>query len=253
MIDERCSTRDWDGLLRVRDRARHAVDTGRQLWPAATLAEYRLALLAPPPIVAAVLDESDGLSGRFTIGPLTEVAAQDHTWADLAPVLDRGPRAAFVAQERVLRGEIIADDRRPPGGARTPSRDPAVGAGVLARGLHRRRGGVPDARPVRRLDRDHTHPARNDSTMTSTSPSASSSNRGWRARTVISTSPASRATWQPRSARSESVAPEWRARPGRRRWPGSPGPARVAAPTVAGEARRRVGSARGGCWRRSAT
>jgi len=108
MIDERCSTRDWDGLLRVRDRARHAVDTGRQLWPAATLAEYRLALLAPPPIVAAVLDESDGLSGRFTIGPLTEVAAQDHTWADLAPVLDRGPRAAFVAQERVLRGEIIA-------------------------------------------------------------------------------------------------------------------------------------------------
>ena len=109
MIDDRCSTRDWDGLLRVRDRARHAVDTGRQLWPAATLAEYRLALHAPPPIVAAVLDESDGLSGRFTIGPLTEVAAQDHTWADLAPVLDRGPRAAFVAQERVLRGEVIAD------------------------------------------------------------------------------------------------------------------------------------------------
>jgi len=109
MIDDRCSTRDWDGLLRLRDRARHAVDTGRQLWPAATLAEYRLALLAPPPLVAAVLDESDGLSGRFTIGPLTEVAAQDHLWADLAPVLDRGPRAAFVAHERALRGEIIAE------------------------------------------------------------------------------------------------------------------------------------------------
>ncbi len=109
MIDDRCSTRDWDGLLRLRDRARHAVETGRQLWPAATLAEYRLALLAPPPFVAAVLDESDGLSGRFTIGPLTEVAAQDHTWADLAPVLDHGPRVAFVAHERVLRGEAIPD------------------------------------------------------------------------------------------------------------------------------------------------
>ena len=57
MVDDRCSTSDWDGLLRLRDRARHAVETGRQLWPAATLAEYRLALLAPPPFVAAVLDE----------------------------------------------------------------------------------------------------------------------------------------------------------------------------------------------------
>lgn len=117
MIDDRCSARDWDGLLRLRDRSRHAVDTGRQLWPAATLAEYRLALLAPPSFVAAVLDESDGLSGRFTIGPLTEVAAQLHTWADLSQTLDRGPRAAFVAQERMLRGETIppADaDELPP-------------------------------------------------------------------------------------------------------------------------------------------
>lgn len=114
MIDDRCAGRDWAGLLRVRDRSRHAVETGRQLWPAATLAEYRLALLAPPASVAAVLDESDGLSGRFTIGPLTEVAAQHHTWADLATELDLGPRAAFVAHERVLRGEpIIAPDLPP--------------------------------------------------------------------------------------------------------------------------------------------
>ena len=41
MIDDRCSSRDWAGLLRLRDRARHAVETGRQLWPAATLA-FRL-------------------------------------------------------------------------------------------------------------------------------------------------------------------------------------------------------------------
>ena len=107
MIDDRCATRDWDGLLRVRDRSRRAVETGRQVWPAATLAEYRLALLAPADFVATVLDEADGLSGRFTIGPLTEVAAQDHTWAELASVLDGGPRAAFVAHERVLRGEDV--------------------------------------------------------------------------------------------------------------------------------------------------
>ena len=107
MIDDRCDRGDWDGLLRVRDRSRRAVETGRQLWPAATLAEYRLALLGPPPAVAAVLDESDGLSGRFTIGPLTEVAAQDHTWEELRGVLDLGPRAAFVAHERVIRGETV--------------------------------------------------------------------------------------------------------------------------------------------------
>jgi hypothetical protein len=107
MIDDRCSARDWSGLLRLRDRARHAVETGRQLWPAATLAEYRLALLATPEYVAAVLDESDGLSGRFTLGPLTEVAAQHHSWDELRSVLDLGPRASFVAHERVLRGERV--------------------------------------------------------------------------------------------------------------------------------------------------
>ena len=114
MIDDRTTERDWSGLLRVRDRSRHAVATGRQLWPAATLAEYRLALLATPEFVAAVLDETDGLSGRFTIGPLTEVAAQHHSWSELHPLLDLGPRAAFVAHERVLRGERIDAPDLPP-------------------------------------------------------------------------------------------------------------------------------------------
>lgn len=107
MIDDRCSARDWAGVLRLRDRTRQAVETGRQLWPAATLSEFRLALLATPEFVAEVLDESDGLSGRFTIGPLTEVAAQYHSWGDLGPLLDRGPRAALVAHERSIRGEPV--------------------------------------------------------------------------------------------------------------------------------------------------
>lgn len=105
LVDERCTARDWPGLLRLRDRSRAAVRTGRQLWPAATLAEYRLALLGPPDLVAVVLNEEG--TGRFALGPLTEVAAQRHTWAELAPHLDPGPRAALVAHERVLHGEVI--------------------------------------------------------------------------------------------------------------------------------------------------
>jgi hypothetical protein len=104
LVDDCTTTRDWGRLRRLRDDARYAVGTGRQLWPAATLAEYRLALLAPAPWAAGVLDEG---SGRFTIGPLTEVVAQHHTWAELAPLLEPGPRAAIVAHERALRGETI--------------------------------------------------------------------------------------------------------------------------------------------------
>lgn len=105
MIDDRCSDRDWEGLLRLRDRCAAATrETGRQLWPAATLAEYRLALLAPPEWAATVLD---GEAGRFTIGPLSEVAAVHHTWAELAPHLSPVPVALFVAHERALRGERI--------------------------------------------------------------------------------------------------------------------------------------------------
>jgi len=104
LVDDYCAGREWARLRRLRDRARHAVRTGRQLWPAATLAEYRLALLAPAPWAAGVLDEG---SGRFTIGPLTEVVAQHHSWTELAPLLEPGPRAALVAHERALRGERI--------------------------------------------------------------------------------------------------------------------------------------------------
>ncbi|MET0143846.1 MAG: hypothetical protein ABW328_03545 [Ilumatobacteraceae bacterium] len=104
LVDDCTSSRDWARLRRLRDRARHAVGTGRQLWPAATLAEYRLALLAPAEWAAGVLDEG---SGRFSIGPLTEVVAQHHSWAELALLLEPGPRAALVAHERVLRGDHV--------------------------------------------------------------------------------------------------------------------------------------------------
>ncbi|MEQ1874521.1 MAG: hypothetical protein ABL953_12395 [Ilumatobacteraceae bacterium] len=107
MVDSMCAGKQWEELADLRNRSREAVLTGRQLWPAATLAEYRLALWAPEEWAATMLDES---SGRFTIGPLTEVAAQHHTYEALSPHLDRSPRAGFVAHERALRGETIPED-----------------------------------------------------------------------------------------------------------------------------------------------
>ena len=81
LIDDLTSSREWDSLAELRTAARAAASSGRQVWPAATLAEYRLALRAPAPHAARVLDDA----GRFTLGPLTEVIAQDHTFEDLAP------------------------------------------------------------------------------------------------------------------------------------------------------------------------
>ncbi len=104
LVDNRTAARDWDGLRTARDRCRAAVATGRQLWPAATLAEYRLALVAPPEWAAPMIAEDAGL---FTIGPLTEVIAQHHTWSALGPLLPASPGAAVVAHERVLRGESL--------------------------------------------------------------------------------------------------------------------------------------------------
>jgi hypothetical protein len=46
-------------------------------------------------------------AGLFTIGPLTEVIAQHHRWADLRAHLPVSPGAAVVAHERVLRGEAM--------------------------------------------------------------------------------------------------------------------------------------------------
>ena len=110
----------------------------------------------------AVLDESDGLSGRFTIGPLTEVAAQHHTWDELVagarPWTSGGVRRPRTCAPR--RGD--RPRRRTPAGPRSPADAPGLGAGVRAGRLLRRGRRVPDARhrhgrvPRRRLDR-HRH------------------------------------------------------------------------------------------------
>lgn len=109
IVDGLCATRRWDDLVDLAERCEDAIERGKQLWPIAAHVDYRLALEAPGELAASVLDPS---FGRFAVGPLTEVAAFGHRWEELAPHIDDARVAAYVAQERVLRGEILVDDER---------------------------------------------------------------------------------------------------------------------------------------------
>ena len=108
-VDGLVETRDWDGLVELADACEDAVERGKQLWPIAAHVDYRLALDAPAEYAADVLDSDHG---RFVIGPLTEVAASTHGWDEIAPYITSAQAAAYVAQERVLRGEGLGDDER---------------------------------------------------------------------------------------------------------------------------------------------
>jgi hypothetical protein len=103
-VDGLVASRDWPGLVDLRHRLEEAVERGRPLWPVTTYVEYRLALDAPAPEAAAVLRPG---AARFALGPLTEVAATTHSFAELAPHLAVPAVAGAVAQERVLRGEDL--------------------------------------------------------------------------------------------------------------------------------------------------
>lgn len=96
---------DWEQLGALRSACRQAFERGKQLWPVASYIEYRLCLQGPGRWAAAML-ESGG--GRFALGPLPEVAATRHTWAELAPHLQSTPEAALAAHERVVRGEDLS-------------------------------------------------------------------------------------------------------------------------------------------------
>jgi hypothetical protein len=103
-VDGLCASRDWAGLVDLRHRLEEAVERGRPLWPVTTYVEYRLALDGPAPEAASVLRPG---AARFALGPLTEVAATTHSFAELAPHLAVPAVAGAVAQERVLRGEDL--------------------------------------------------------------------------------------------------------------------------------------------------
>ena len=103
-IDGICSRREWDELVELRDRCDEAVSRGKQLWAVSQFAEYRLALEAPADLASTVM--IDG-RGRFSLGPLWEVAASSHTWSDLEPYLEAPTIRALVAHERAIRGDIV--------------------------------------------------------------------------------------------------------------------------------------------------
>jgi hypothetical protein len=105
LVDALCARREWDELLRLRDLCRAALERGKQLWPAAAHAEYRLALEAPAPFAARMLVPG---TGRFALGPLPEVAASTHSWREMAPHVPPGPVSALAAHERVVRGEDLS-------------------------------------------------------------------------------------------------------------------------------------------------
>ena len=103
--DRLCDAREWDRLVELRDRCRKAVERGKQLWPAANHVEYRLALEAPGEFAARMLTD---VAGQFGLGPLAEVSAARHEWAELAPHVPRTPPAATCMYERVVRGEDLS-------------------------------------------------------------------------------------------------------------------------------------------------
>jgi len=111
LIDGLCLDADWDGLTDLARRCRAALERGRQLWPAAAHADYRLALEAPAAWAGPAVAPG---RGRFAPGPLTEVVASTHGWSELAGELPDPALAAVVAQERALRGEDLTADRRVP-------------------------------------------------------------------------------------------------------------------------------------------
>ena len=108
-VDGLCASREWNELVGLADRCEEAIERGKQLWPIAEHVDFRLALEAPGDYAADVLQPG---VGRFAPGPLTEVAASTHTWIELAPHIETPQVAAFVAQERVLRGEVLDGDER---------------------------------------------------------------------------------------------------------------------------------------------
>ena len=103
-IDGLVSAREWDDIVELRDRCLEAVERGKQLWGVAQFSEYRLALDAPGDYAGQVIKEG---AGRFALGPLWEVGASTHPWAELSPHVADNRLRTLIAHERLLRGEQV--------------------------------------------------------------------------------------------------------------------------------------------------
>ncbi|HJR45362.1 MAG TPA: DUF6183 family protein [Actinomycetota bacterium] len=108
-VDGLVASKAWNEMLELADRCDDAIERGKQMWPIIAHIDYRIALEAPGEYAAGVLESE---LSRFLLGPLTEVAASTHSWTELAPHLTVPQTAAYVAQERVLRGEDLTGDER---------------------------------------------------------------------------------------------------------------------------------------------
>jgi len=108
-IDILCSEEEWKELQNLSRFCREAAERGRSTWSTAVYTEYRTALEAPAEYAVTVLTPG---AGKWSFGPFSEVIAQSHSWESLADYLPGAHIAASVAQERVLRGENLADDVR---------------------------------------------------------------------------------------------------------------------------------------------
>ncbi|MGH9104393.1 MAG: DUF6183 family protein [Acidimicrobiales bacterium] len=97
----------WAELEALRTRCRLALERGKQLWAVGAHIEYRLCLEAPGYWSALMLETA---TGRFALGPLPEVAASTHSWAELSPHLHATPQAAMAAHERVMRSDDLTGD-----------------------------------------------------------------------------------------------------------------------------------------------
>jgi hypothetical protein len=103
---DRWGARDaWGAVVQLRDLCRAALERGKQLWPAAAYAEYRLALDAPASFAVAVIGSP---AERYTLGPFAEVVASSHRWSELAPFVPASPSGALLAHECVARGDELA-------------------------------------------------------------------------------------------------------------------------------------------------
>ena len=106
-IDSLVLDQCWDELVGLRDACRSALERGRQLWPAAAYAEFRLARDAPGRYAVTVVDS---VAARYTLGPFAEVMTSTHDWEELAPFLLSTPGSALVAHEAGIRGADLNDD-----------------------------------------------------------------------------------------------------------------------------------------------
>jgi len=106
-VDALSERRDFKGLTMLSQMCRVAVERGKQLWPIAEHITFRLILEGPPEIAGPLVEPG---AGRFAPGPLAEVAASTHGFAEIAEHLASPQARERVAAERVVRGEDLSED-----------------------------------------------------------------------------------------------------------------------------------------------